>query len=601
MKRYGFLKYVIIGGGVFLTVLATGVVTLHIVFSPSRMKGVAVERMEELLDRKVEIRAVTFTIFPFFGIRTGNITVTNRAGKGLEPEPFVSIGECVVSLRLLPLLRRQLVVDRIVVKNPTVVLESDESGKPGRPDPTSAEKEARGATALKKSGLLPMLPIPFSLERLSIVGGRVVCSDRKMGVELTLGDINQNLAISIDKELENVVTTGVISINIISLQSRGVKWPLSDHTVTLSHNITANVADMNATVNDMRISANDIVASAKGTVQDFGSKTPQIDFAVTTNRVKLSDLAALIPLPYSAQISMVKGWGSMEGKFRLDGEIAPDSAVSFSGIATVENGGARYADFPAEITDLDAKVAFTAQGCSIDTMQFRVHGNPASLSGEVTDFRRPLIDLDLYMQINPEEGADTFPLPGGVAFCGTGDLRCHIATSGETKEKLIDRLGGTLSMTLEDGQILYAPLLRNMAKEVAKYYSIDRMEFDGFELESRVADRRFHFDRPMQMSTRKAGDWQIAGSVGFDATLALSVKNRLAKSVSQSVISTQNRGKDIVMGLLSGTRFAGAASLLDKVGIPVDDSGQITVLLGVEGPVADPRVSFRGFESRSGL
>jgi len=441
VKRRGFLKYVVIAGCVLAALSATCVVSLHVVFSPSRMKSAAIARMEDLLDRKVEIGTLSFTLCPFFGIRAGDIRVMNRGGEGLDAKPFVSTGECVVALKFPPLLKRLLVVDRVVVKSAMVM--------PGGGD-------------------------------------------------------------------------------------------------------TVNVAEMSVTFNDLCVRAGDLAANAKGPVRGFGPKAQKVDLSVTTDRIKFSGPAALTT-------------------------------------------------FPGEISGLDGKIAFTGQGCSIDTLRFDMGKNPASLSGTVTGFRAPHVDLTLDMQINPQGPADTISLPGGVELCGTGDLRCRIVTSGDTTESLPDRLGGTLSMTLENGLILYAPLLRNMARELAKYYSIDRMEFDRLELESRMADRSFWFERPVRMVTRKSGDWQITGSVGFDATLALSVKNRLTKSVSQSVISTQNRGKDILRGLLGKTRFAGAADLLEEVTVPVDETGRITVLLDVKGPAADPKVSFRGFESKSGL
>jgi hypothetical protein len=185
------------------------------------------------------------------------------------------------------------------------------------------------------------------------------------------------------------------------------------------------------------------------------------------------------------------------------------------------------------------------------------------------------------------------------ALYGIGAMKCDLTASGGTVDDLINSVAGTIDLDLQNGKIVEAALVKNIATSVDKFYKLEDIDFNDLSVGSRIRDQRVYFDKPIAMRSQVAGDWQATGSVGFDANLGLTIANRLTRSVSEKVLAFQGKGQAAVKGLLQGTQLAGLAGLVDKVGIPTDREGRVTVLLGVNGNVANPAVTFKGFGAGS--
>ncbi|MBN1578301.1 MAG: AsmA family protein [Chitinispirillaceae bacterium] len=850
MKLSGFPKIVVIVLIALAALIVIAVGALYIAFPPSRLKAVAIPQIEKQLGRKVEVGKIGFTFFPLFGVKVGDLAVANTTRPGFSPEPFVSLRKFVLAVEVLPLLHKQLSISRIVIKNPRILVETDERGSFNFDDLAFMKKDSTKAPdAEKPSGGMPALPIPLSLKQFFIESGTVVYHDRKGNLHLTLGTINENLVISMDRSLKNVTTTGNLIIDSISFQSKEVTKPLTGLTVTLSHDLLVNVVDELLTINDLRASLQKVAVAVKGSVSGFGGASPVLDLAVTSSKIDLADLVAEIPASLVPEIAKVKASGTMEATMTIKGPLPQKGALPLDGRALINNVRIHYADLPKTINDFNADIGFTANSINIAALRLKLGENPLSLSGTVNDFAKPLIDIALNAAINLGDLKDIVPLPEGMSFSGnvkadvkakgiadpadpaklnlrgivgltkvsvvtpavtkpvvfdgainltsrsiapavlvkigtssvnfkadlvdylplflpdstkkyprsrlqctlvspylntdeflpqnkastgkpdktaaskpalavnpaaaplilpealpgvdvtatvsnerliyqgldvravafklssindivkvnaslgifggkmnhkvnvdmrnnrnlqakllltgeridmhqmaqqlktfipptvplskeianldkalygTGGMRCDLATSGGTVDDLTKHLSGTVDLDLKNGKIVGAPLVRNMAKAVEKFYKIDDIEFRDMKINARIKDGRVYFDKPVSIQSRVAGDWQVTGNVGFDANLGLSVANRLSKNMSDKVLSLQNKGQKVVKGLLQGTRLAGVSGLVDQAGIPSDAQGRVTMLLGVEGGIASPKVTFRGFGAGSG-
>ncbi|MBN1309136.1 MAG: AsmA family protein [Chitinispirillaceae bacterium] len=847
MKLSGFPKVVftVLVALAVLVVVAVG--ALYIAFPPSRLKAMAIPQIEKQLGRRVEVGKIGFTFFPLFGVKLCDLSVANTERPGFSPEPFVALKEFVLAVEVPPLLRKQLSISAVVIKKPDIIVETDEAGSFNFDDLAFMKKDSTQKE--KPSGGMPALPIPLSLKRFSIESGTVVYHDRKGKLHLTLGTINENLVISMDKALKNVTTTGNLIIDSIRFQSKEVTKPLSGLTVTLSHDLLVNVADELLTVNDLRASLQKVAVGVKGSVSAFGGASPVLDLAVTTSTIDLADLVAEIPASLVPEIAKVKASGTAEATMTIKGELPQKGALPIDGRALIKNVRIHYADLPKTINDFNADIGFTANSLHIAALRLKLGDNPLSLTGTVNDFAKPLIDIALNAALNLGELKEIVPLPKGMALSGdlkadvkakgvadpadpaklnlagavgltkvsvvtpavtkpvvfdgaitltsrsiapavlvkigtssitfkadladylplflpdstknyprsrlqctlvspslntdeflpqnrpateksgktgtskpapaaapvaaplilpaalpkvdvtatvandrliyrgidvravslklssindivkvnaslgifngkmthalnadmrdhrdlkakllltgdrieinrmaqqlktfipptvplskeisnldkslygTGGMRCDLATSGGTVDDLVKNVAGTVELSLRNGKIVKAPLVKNLAKAVEKFYTLDDIEFNDLAINARIKDERVYFDKPIVMQSRIAGDWQVTGNVGFDADLGLSVANRLNKNMSAKILSLQNKGQKAVKGLLQGTQLAGAAGLVDQVGIPSDAKGRVTMLLGVEGGIGNPKVTFKGFGAGSG-
>ncbi len=181
---------------------------------------------------------------------------------------------------------------------------------------------------------------------------------------------------------------------------------------------------------------------------------------------------------------------------------------------------------------------------------------------------------------------------------GRMDLHADFNARGGTTQELQRSLSGTVKGSVKQGRIAACGLVNSFAAVVEKFYKVQDLSFNSVEGKLVLRNGGLVIDDFRLYSP--VGDLGVSGTVGSDGSYDLAVSDRLSKSVSAKLVQAQNKGKDAAKGLLKGTALAGIADqALDKVGIPVDRDGRVTVNLAIAGTVAEPKVAPKGFGAGS--
>lgn len=92
------------------------------------LRAEAQAALSAALDRPVDIQGdVRLTMVPWFGLRTGKVTVANDPGFG--PEPLLSVDSVTIGLNLPALVSRRIVVDSVAMSSAVLHLGRDASGR----------------------------------------------------------------------------------------------------------------------------------------------------------------------------------------------------------------------------------------------------------------------------------------------------------------------------------------------------------------------------------------------------------------------------------------------------------------------------------------
>ena len=174
----------IIGALLLLLVAAAAVFVLT--FDVNRLKPVAIDWMKTERSRVLAIDGpIELSLFPRLAIQVAKVHLSERG----RPDEFASIDEASLSLRLLPLLKRELVVDRVVARGVRAVFTRDsrgfrnvddllqgDGGAPG-PEGGPALRFDVGGVALDDARLTvrdAMTDVEGSFQIASLVTGRLV-------------------------------------------------------------------------------------------------------------------------------------------------------------------------------------------------------------------------------------------------------------------------------------------------------------------------------------------------------------------------------------------------------------------------------------------
>lgn len=121
MKKPLKITMVIVGVLVLLLVGLTLFVKSYL--SSDRLKPIILPKAEAATGRKVQIDEINVSLFK--GIVTKGLSVKEKDGQ----KDFLKIGRFVLSYRLLPLLKKQLVISKIEIVSPSISIKKDREGK----------------------------------------------------------------------------------------------------------------------------------------------------------------------------------------------------------------------------------------------------------------------------------------------------------------------------------------------------------------------------------------------------------------------------------------------------------------------------------------
>ncbi|BAN51093.1 AsmA family protein [Metapseudomonas resinovorans] len=213
MKAFGKILGLIFLG-LLLIIVAAGFALTHL-FDPNDYKDEIQQLAREKANLELTLNGdIGWSLFPWLGLELHEATLASA----VTPEkPFANLDMIGLSVRVLPLLRREVQMSDIRVEGLNLDLQRDEKGRGnwediGRPPkpPASAQADAPASpapaegTAQAPAAEEPSRPIRLDIDSLTVRNARIDYSDAKSGkqfsaegIELTTGAIREGASIPV--------------------------------------------------------------------------------------------------------------------------------------------------------------------------------------------------------------------------------------------------------------------------------------------------------------------------------------------------------------------------------------------------------------------
>jgi len=312
MKKLLKITMVIVGVLVLLLVGLTLFVKSYL--SSDRLKTIILPKAEAATGRKVHLDEINVSLFR--GIVAKGLSVKERDGE----RDFLKIGRFVLSYRLLPLLKKQLVISKIEVVSPSISIKKGREGRYNFSDIT----EKRSQEPQKPSGPeRQTLPVSVIADRLFIRNASLIFVDE--------GKALPDVSITLDAEFRGSVEkdgSPRMDFGLISLKEMRAK--LKDKAVKVSGKIDMDANTIRANLQTM-IGKDNIELLA--TVKDYRS-TPDI---IANIHAKTLDLQQLMGLsgekkaqedgPQKKEKKTESSEKGMMQKLKASGQISIDKAT----------------------------------------------------------------------------------------------------------------------------------------------------------------------------------------------------------------------------------------------------------------------------------
>ncbi len=167
--------------GALVALIVVLILAVVLFVDPNDYRDEIAARVEQQTGRKLNLSGdLKLSFFPWLALETGPASLSDAPGFG--DEPFVSINEARISVRLLPLLRGKLEVGQVKLTGARIRLITDAQGRNNWAD--LGERSEAETPSSEKSGTLP------TIAGLEITDAAVLMEDRQAGTRRTIRDFN---------------------------------------------------------------------------------------------------------------------------------------------------------------------------------------------------------------------------------------------------------------------------------------------------------------------------------------------------------------------------------------------------------------------------
>jgi AsmA protein len=264
-----WLRRTLIVLAVLLGLTVAALAWLVATFDPNRYKGVAIDWMKTEHNRTLAIDGpIRLSVFPRIEVQLSKVALSEHG----RAERFAAIDEAAMAVQLMPLLRKQLVVDRITARGVSVVYTRDAKGRRNIDDLLSAGTAAPTPPATPPAAAPPPAagqPVQFDVSRIELADVKATLRDDLIPLR---GDIVLQSLVT-GRVADKVETPVDLQVQL-ALQEPAVKGVLSGST-----RLTPDLATGSVRLADMQLSyrgdvpgASAIDTTLKGALAYDGAK-----------------------------------------------------------------------------------------------------------------------------------------------------------------------------------------------------------------------------------------------------------------------------------------------------------------------------------------
>ena len=287
---------------IFLTIIT--IITLPFIINPNNFKPEIITAVKNKTGRDVKLTDdLKLSIFPWLGLSTGKLTLSNPVG--FEEEPFLSLEESDIKVKLLPLLSKKIEVNQIIIKGLILNLTKNLTGISNWNDLTSSGTQKinplKSISQNNNQEATDTIAIS-TINGISIENAVINWNNQQSGNKLLITDVNfmankfaYNEPVFVDLSLDviNPNTNWLESIKLktelilneklerlelnrsdLHLTILDKKNPNQPHTATFNAaNIALNKPEQTLNVSGLEIRSKDVLLSADITGNTINGNT----------------------------------------------------------------------------------------------------------------------------------------------------------------------------------------------------------------------------------------------------------------------------------------------------------------------------------------
>jgi AsmA protein len=412
------IKYTLLGLSALILVVVAGIAVFALTFDPNRYKGEIERLAKEQTGRTLRIKGdIELAFWPSLGAQVSGVTFSEKG----SDQNFVSFDSAHASVKLMPLLSGQYVVDTVSLSGFKARVVRDKDGRfnfsdlveqGGKQPPEKKPKDQKSA------------PIVFDIGGVSIERASISYMDLQAGQEYALEDLTLKTG--------RIAQNAEGKLEFATVAKR--KAPPLQAKLALDGRYKLDAGKLSADVNGK---LDESTIKAKFTLAEPYEFDASIDKINLDRYLGAADKSAAKPAPEKSppkdadtpvDLSALKG---INAKGRLQ-------------VGALEVRGLKLAEVSAQVNAANGRVAVAPHSAKL---------YEGSISGELAiDANKNSVSLKEQLQ-NVSIGPILRDFAGQDRLEGRGNVAMDVTTTGATVNAMKRALNGTAKVQLRDGAV----------------------------------------------------------------------------------------------------------------------------------------------------
>ncbi|MCX5852174.1 MAG: AsmA family protein [Deltaproteobacteria bacterium] len=583
------MKKTVIAACVVLAVVIIAALILPSLVNLDRHKGSIISRIKSATGRDVDFTHISLTVLTGIGAEIENLRIAENPlyAQG----DFVTVKGIEIRVEVLPLLKKQIKIKKIIVKEPSLVITRNSAGEFNFSD---LMKKKGGAPGKTSGTVTPSLP-SFLVRKLQITNGNILYKDEKLfpGREFNLQELNVDIG--------NLSLVEPVSMTVegrITGGSSSASGPKDTIAAAIKSRMGLEYSREHLSIESFEIKVNDGKITLQGEVDNL-LRNQKWNMKATADSINPMSLTALLPgvvkLPKELSMegplsAVVSTSGTREG-FTLSSDVLLDAMKISYGNAFTKPAGTKLA--LAVKSDIQGDT-FTLQSIelSLNTITARANGTI------VLEKPSPRVAINVGAFVVPLEGLRGMT-DALEPYTPSGSIKGDVTVTGVTRDLVInvrgasDSIGFTLPPPQDAKETVKGKTGTLSGLKTALSFrktekltgggevSISHGVFSGLPFDKLIM--KFNYT-PEKVDVSELSMNTFGGSVKTTASYGMAekdwnVKTSLAAIDVNKVLSATTAYKDTFTGTLGGTVDV-RGSAAKGGGKPLAAEGSLSIVKG---------------------
>jgi AsmA protein len=426
LKKTLKISGLVVGGLLALFILLA--VALMLMFDPNDYKDSIIKTVKDQTGRELRIEGkLGWSFFPWIGIETGKLELGNAPGFG--PEPFARLDGTGAKVKLLPLLRKQIVVDTVFLDGLKLNLAKNTAGKTNWDDlvkPSTTETPAEKTIPGKEPGIGGI-----SINKIDIRKADVTWKDLASNAQYAVRDL--------DFQTGKIVVGEPVDVQLAFDVESG-KPPVSKH-LDLKSRIKLDLEKQSLDITNLALAFDESRLSGTLGIRNFDKPAYRVDLALDQ-----IDLDRYMPAPAPADAAKPAAAAPAEP---VEIPLSLLRSLDLQGKLGIQ----KLKAMNLRSTDVTIQVSAKNGLITLGPNQAKLYnGKYAGRTALDVRGKTPLLTID--------ESVSAIELAPALKdalqfdkFTGVADLGAKVTAQGLDANRIMETLNGTASFTVQKGAV----------------------------------------------------------------------------------------------------------------------------------------------------